>query len=66
VADFYKLQVQHSLLIIVSMLTISILASLIVKRKSLVPAEDFTRQEANGRWRSLFRIRATKKKAIGS
>jgi tellurite resistance protein TerC len=66
VADFYKLQVQYSLLIIVSMLAISILASLIIKRKSLVPVDEFTRQEANGRFRSLFRIRATKKKAIGS
>jgi len=66
VADFYKLPVHYSLLIIVSMLGISILASLIIKRKSLVPAEDFSKAEANGRWRSLFRRDSSKKKAIGS
>jgi tellurite resistance protein TerC len=66
VADFYKLQVQYSLLIIVSMLGISILASLIIKRKSLVPAEDFSKAEANGRWRSLLRKVSGKKKAMES
>jgi tellurite resistance protein TerC len=66
VADFYKLPVHYSLLVIVGMLGISIVASLIIKSKPLVPATDFSRQEANGRWRALFRINKNKKKKIGS
>lgn len=64
VADFYKLHVQYSLLIIVSILTIAIVASLISKNKTLAPDHEFSSKEGNSRWRFLFKRATAREKAM--